>query len=105
MESFDLNMISYFNEAIQKYKASIKEKFALESADPWVLFVIEDCERNVIDQKLIETALQAKYGVKSMRHTFKEISQLIEFDKDTHVMKVRGKEIGFVYYRCGYQVE
>ena len=40
-----------------------------------------------------------------MRLTFSEIFQQQEFDKETHVLKIRGKEIGFVYYRCGYQVE
>lgn len=73
--------------------------------DAWVLFVVEDSERNVIDQKFIETELQTKYGIKSMRLTFSEIFQQQEFDKETHVLKIRGKEIGFVYYRCGYQVE
>lgn len=29
----------------------------------------------------------------------------MEFDQDTHVLKIRGREIGFVYYRSGYQVE
>jgi len=29
----------------------------INSLDPWVLFVVEDAERNVIDQKIIETKL------------------------------------------------
>jgi glutathione synthase len=40
-----------------------------------------------------------------MRCTLKEISENMDFDRDTHVLKVMGKEIGFVYYRSGYQVE
>jgi hypothetical protein len=41
--------------------------------DAWVLFVVEDSERNVIDQKFIETELQTNFGIKSMRLTFAEI--------------------------------
>jgi 6-phosphofructokinase len=70
-----------------------------------VLFVIEDSERNVIDQKLIETDLHFRHGIKSMRCTFKQIGENMEFDNNTHILKVMGKEIGFVYYRCGYQLE
>jgi len=40
-----------------------------------------------------------------MRMTFSEIHKMQSFDKDTHILSIRGKEIGFVYYRSGYQVE
>jgi hypothetical protein len=34
-----------------------------------------------------------------------QIGEEAEFDQNNHVLKLRGKEIGFVYYRSGYQVE
>ena len=110
MKHFDANMIKYFNQAINLYKANVAAKFELDEAaqgarDPWVLFLIDDSERNVIDQKVIESQLFATYGIKSMRHTFKEVFELMDFDQDTHILKIRNKEIGFVYYRNGYQVE
>lgn len=37
-----------------------------------------------------------------MRCNFKEIKSWMSFDENTHVLKIRGKEIGFVYYRSGY---
>jgi 6-phosphofructokinase len=37
-----------------------------------------------------------------MRLNFKEIKEMMEFDKETHILKIMGKEIGFVYYRSGY---
>jgi len=40
-----------------------------------------------------------------MRHTFKEVFALMNFDPNTHILQIRNKEIGFVYYRNGYQVE
>ena len=40
-----------------------------------------------------------------MRCTFSEIQENAELDKDNHILKIRGEEIGFVYYRSGYQIE
>ena len=57
MKSFSSKMIGYFNIAIQNYKNSMKAKYDIESKNPWVLFVITDDERNVIDQKIIEYEL------------------------------------------------
>lgn len=108
MSNFLQSMCGYFNEVIERYKASVKAKFpddASVGVKPWVLFVVEDSERNVLDQKVIETELQAQYGICSMRCTFNEVAQMATLDADTHILKVRGKEIGFVYYRSGYQVE
>jgi len=66
---------------------------------------VEDNERNKIDQKALETELQFKHGIKSMRLNLTEIKSEIVLDEKTHVITIRGKEIGFVYYRSGYQVE
>ena len=41
---------------------------------PWVLFVCEDNERNICDQKVIEVQLQHRYGISSMRKTMAEIA-------------------------------
>ena len=49
MKIFTDNMIDYFNKAIQLYKQSLKDKYDIESKDPWVLFVVTDDERNVLD--------------------------------------------------------
>lgn len=49
MKDFSSKMISYFKIAIDNYKNSIKNKYNIESKNPWVLFVITDDERNVID--------------------------------------------------------
>lgn len=38
-----------------------------------VLFVVEDNERNIIDQKVIETELFRRFRIHSMRATFTEI--------------------------------
>lgn len=54
MNSFTSKMISYMSIAIESYKKSMQEKFNHVSEDPYVLFVVGNDERNVIDQKLIE---------------------------------------------------
>lgn len=56
------------------------------------------------DQKLIELVLQQKKGIKSLRMTFPDIQANMELSEN-NVMRVLGKEIGFVYYRTGYQFE
>ena len=40
-----------------------------------------------------------------MRLTFAQVKDEADIDKDTHILTIRGEEIGFVYYRSGYQVE
>ena len=40
-----------------------------------------------------------------MRLSFADIAELKQVDPQTNIIQVRGKEIGFVYYRAGYQVE
>lgn len=49
MSQFSDNMIGHFKRAIDFYKASVSTKFKMPSDDPWVLFVIDEAERNVID--------------------------------------------------------
>lgn len=66
---------------------------------------MDERERNVIDQKFIETELQRLHGIPSMRCTLTQVKALMSFDEESHVLKIRGQEIGFVYYRSGYQVE
>jgi hypothetical protein len=102
MQDYTKNMIGYFNHAIELYKESVKSKFSHVVEDPWVLFVIEEVERNLTDQKILEVELWRVHGVKSMRFSFAEIEKLSEMDTETNILRIRGKEIGFVYYRCGY---
>lgn len=67
-----------------------------------VLFVVENDERNVIDQKSIEFEIADQFGIQSMRCTFLEIAEHGSVDGEG-ILWVHGREIGFVYYRSGYQ--
>ena len=44
------------------------------------------------------------HKVSSMRRTFAELSKQAEIDPKTKILTVEGREIGFVYYRTGYQI-
>lgn len=54
MKEYENRMIQDFAHAIQLYKDSLVKKFNRQSSEPWVLFIIEEKERNVVDQKIIE---------------------------------------------------
>ena len=77
----------------------------METADLWVLFVCETDERNLCDQKVIEVLLQRRHGIKSMRKTMLQISSEGRIDPASKLLFVDEREIGFVYYRTGYQAD
>jgi glutathione synthase len=74
-------------------------------SDVWVLFIIEENERNLGDQKCLESELYDRQGIKTLRATFAEVWRSYEIDPATRVLRVQGREIGLVYYRTGYQYE
>lgn len=54
---------------------------------------------------MIEYALYKEFGILSMRLNFTEIYEEYKIEKDNQnrsILKIRGKEIGLVYYRNGY---
>ena len=62
-------MVAGFAQGVQMYKQ------AHNAPRPWVLFIIEDDERNVCDQKLLEFLLQRDHGIFSMRKTLLQVYQ------------------------------
>ena len=67
-----------------------------------MLFVCEDDERNLCDQKLLEFKLWREKGIRSMRKTLGEVVELASFDQTTKKLTIDSHEIGLVYYRTGY---
>lgn len=67
-----------------------------------VLFVVQENERNVFDQRHLEYALLSNHGVRAIRKTFKEAQQAAQINEETGVLVVDGLEISVVYYRTGY---
>ncbi len=73
-----------------------------QAKDLWVLFVIEKNERNLGDQKCLESEIYDSHGIKTLRATFEDIHKYHEIEPLTRTLKVMGKEIALVYYRTGY---
>lgn len=69
---------------------------------PWMLVVIEDIDRWTQDYKVFELELMQKHSYFSMRATFPEIAREGTVDPATNVLRFRGKEIGLVYFRAGF---
>ncbi|CCD23011.1 glutathione synthase NDAI_0A08580 [Naumovozyma dairenensis CBS 421] len=71
-----------------------------------VAFIIQRNERNVFDQKCIEDELWESYGIKSIRLTFDDVVNELEYVKNDDerrlIVKRTGQEIAVVYYRTGY---
>ena len=96
-----------FSRACQVYSQERKKKYPdLSSNDPsryWVLFVIDEHERNICDQKWIETAAYERYGIRSMRLTLQQTLHRVKRDEETGILYIDGKfEVALVYYRTGY---
>jgi hypothetical protein len=86
---------------------SMKKRFPAlyegkECREFWVLFVIEKNERNLGDQKCLETEIYDSHGIKTLRATFEDIHASFQIDPVTNSLKVIDREIGLVYYRTGY---
>ncbi|KAL7419828.1 Glutathione synthetase [Cryptotrichosporon argae] len=64
-----------------------------------VLFVVQDGERNVFDQRWLQYELESK-GIRTIRRTFAELAAVELAADDTLV--IDGLEVGLIYYRAAY---
>lgn len=75
-----------------------------------VLFVVQDGERNVFDQRWLEYELLEAHGIRVVRQTFTELGQLTQVDSTTKKLfipsqlggKSTSTEIAVIYYRSAY---
>jgi glutathione synthetase len=73
-----------------------------------VLFVVQDPERNVFDQRHVEYALLEEHGVRSFRLPFREILSHTALDSDRTLVYTppslpsRKYEVTTIYFRSGY---
>lgn len=66
-----------------------------------VLFVVEDGERNFVDQYALEYRLNHNHNISVLRRSLGELVDLVEFDSG-RFLHVEGVEIPLVYFRSGY---
>ncbi len=74
-----------------------------ETQDVWVLFVIDEGERNICDQKLIEVEAFQSYGFRSLRMKLAQIAERITSYSEGKIRIDGNKEVAFVYKRKRYQ--
>lgn len=72
-----------------------------------VLFVVQDGERNVFDQRALEYELLSKHGIRSVRATFGELATRAKLGDDkvlTIPSELGGPaaEVATIYYRAAY---
>ena len=79
-------LVESFKYATDLYKQSVG--ISDHNRPVYVLFVVEDKERNVIDQKVIEIELFRRYKIHSMRCQFSCIEKTAVFDAETGVLKI-----------------
>lgn len=92
--------------AMNIYQVDTTDKIR-DKDDKIVLFVVEEDESNLYDQKLIEYNLLKIYGINSVRCSFKDIHNEFEYcktDRKRLIHKKTNNEVGVVYYRTGYDV-
>lgn len=101
-------MARIFYRSCQLYQQSMEIKHpsiyaGLKPDSFWVLFVIDEGERNVCDQKWIENHLFDTYGVRSLRITLAQVHKRAERNEATGALILdETREVALVYYRTGY---
>jgi glutathione synthase len=83
--NFIENSTAAFSKCIELYKESVNSG---KERDVYMAVIIQGDERNVYDQKLLEIALFNKHDIKSMRVTFKEVSENGVIDPSTGILSM-----------------
>ncbi|WWC87112.1 glutathione synthetase [Kwoniella dendrophila CBS 6074] len=99
------------NEPLRNLAAGLAEGWkAYGKKEAVILFVVQEGERNVFDQKWLEYELLESHGIPVIRHTFSELSKLAKIDPETKNLllpsplepSVEAREVAVIYYRSAY---
>lgn len=88
-----------FSDAIADALSASNTKWGRNSQV--VLFVVEENEKNVVDQYALEYRLLQRHGISVLRRTLGQIHHRSELTAEQHLM-VDNIEIGLVYFRSAY---
>eukprot|EP01017_Pseudomicrothorax_dubius_P039715 TRINITY_DN6125_c0_g1_i5.p1 TRINITY_DN6125_c0_g1~~TRINITY_DN6125_c0_g1_i5.p1 ORF type:complete len:616 (-),score=101.01 TRINITY_DN6125_c0_g1_i5:10-1857(-) len=72
------------------------------SQDAVVVFVVDEKEWNVFDQRCVELDLLKSSGIHSVRKTLAEIAENAVFNENDGSITIDGLEVALFYYRTGY---
>ncbi|KIP02986.1 hypothetical protein PHLGIDRAFT_78321 [Phlebiopsis gigantea 11061_1 CR5-6] len=83
---------------------------AYQDPNSWILFVTQDNERNVFDQRWLEYELLEKHSIHVIRQTLGELAYSASVDPTTRTLRISTPnlpntpivEISTVYFRSGY---
>ncbi|XP_074868179.1 glutathione synthetase [Carettochelys insculpta] len=70
------------------------------SARAVVMFIVEDVQRNIFDQRCIENEVWTR-NIRVIRRQFKDVFEKASLDNDRRLY-MEGQEVAVVYYRNGY---
>ncbi|SCW01363.1 LAFE_0D10924g1_1 [Lachancea fermentati] len=96
--------VSESAELLAKGLSEAVLKFPAAKDHTVVAFIVQDGERNVFDQRIIEYNLFKLYGIKSVRITIHDVHLKTVVDSKTKRLYYleTGEEISLVYFRAGY---
>ncbi|KAK8849378.1 glutathione synthetase [Kwoniella newhampshirensis] len=99
------------NQPLKNIAAGLAEGWkAYGNDEAVVLFVVQDGERNVFDQKWLEYELLEAHGIHAVRHTFSDLANLAQVDGTTKTLLLPSplepnsppREVAVIYYRSAY---
>jgi len=67
-----------------------------------ILFIVQEGEKNLSDQRYIEFNLLERHGISVIRKTLREVDEEGVLDPKTKELKIAGRTISVAYYRAGY---
>ncbi|ODV88400.1 hypothetical protein CANCADRAFT_146035 [Tortispora caseinolytica NRRL Y-17796] len=70
--------------------------------DSVILFITQENETNVFDQRAIESYLIEQYNVRSIRLHFSKVLECTRVDPQSSVLYVADQPVSVVYFRAGY---
>lgn len=90
------------NVALKEIPRALAKAHAAHGVkDAFVLFVVQDDERNFADQRFLEYALWEDHGVKVLRKSLTTLAREATLDAKGGLRVPEG-EVSVVYYRAGY---
>ena len=87
------NFVDSIIEGIKLFNENYKETL--------IIFVVQENEKNIFDQRSIENDLYNRYNIKSRRLTLNEIAKNCEYDENKNI-KFENKIISLFYFRSCY---
>lgn len=84
--------------------ATAIKRYEAVAENPIVAFIIQNNERNVFDQRVVEFSLLQEHGISSVRLNIDDIHEQTyrESRENRLFLKKTGQEIALIYFRAGY---